>query len=83
MNKLIFISLIFFVTLLSSVHGDRTTDRLNADPRGEEAEQEITLERRKPYVREQSFYCEPGDTRCEYIPVPRDVDREGNRAMAD
>lgn len=35
MNKLIFISLIFFVTLLSSVRGDRTTDRLAADPFGE------------------------------------------------
>jgi hypothetical protein len=83
MNKLIFVSLLFFVTLLSSVRGDRTTDRLAADPFGETAEQEITLEKRKPYVRQQSFYCEPGDTRCEYIPIPHDVDHEGNRAMRD
>ncbi len=83
MNKLIFISLLFFVTLLSSVRGDRTTDRLDAYSRGDDIEQEVTLEKRKPYVRQQNFYCEPGDTRCEYVPIPRDVDRAGNRAMND
>jgi hypothetical protein len=83
MNKLMFISLIFFVTLLSSVRGDRTTDRLPADPRGDEAEQEVTLEKRKPPVRLQNYDCEPGDARCEYVPIPRDFERQGNRAMRD
>lgn len=87
MNKLMFISIIFFTTLLSPVRGDRTTDRLDSYPpetqMQQSEEEEYTLERGEPYFRRQNFLCHQGDTRCIYEPTPRDVDRSGNRSMND